>query len=286
MINVEEIVRKRYSCRSYTGEPLSRDHLRALEGFVSDAGGSPFGNIPRFAVVSAEPGDAESLKGLGTYGFIRKPSGFIIGAAKNAEMAFEDYGYLMEKIILHATGLGIGTCWLGGSFKRSAFSARIGAGADETIPAVASLGYIADRKTLTDTLVRANAGSAKRKDRTELFFEASEGGIRPLPSGQACDIPLEMVRLAPSASNKQPWRIIKEDGKNRFHFYLERTGSYTVTLKLLKLADLQRVDIGIAMCHFELAARAKGLEGEWVRNNPDFASADSGWKYVATWNGR
>ncbi len=286
MKGVEEIIRKRYSCRSYTGEPLSSAHLVALEGFVSNTGAGPFGNVPRFTVVSAEKGDAETLKGLGTYGFIRKPSGFIIGAVKEGEMALEDYGYLMEKNILYATELGIGTCWLGGSFRKSAFAMRSKAGQDEMIPAVASLGYIAARKTLTDALVRANAGSAKRKDRTELFFEAHEGVIRPLPSGQAYDIPLEMVRLAPSASNKQPWRIIKETGKNSYHFYLERTGSYTMTLKMLKLADLQRVDMGIAMCHFELAARARGLQGIWERNESASATADSGWKYIATWNGR
>jgi hypothetical protein len=146
MKGVEEIIRKRYSCRSYTGEPLSSAHLAALEGFVSNTGAGPFGNIPRFTVVSAEQGDAETLKGLGTYGFIRKPSGFIIGAVKEGEMALEDYGYLMEKNILYATELGIGTCWLGGSFRKSAFAVRSKAGPDEMIPAVASLGYIAARR--------------------------------------------------------------------------------------------------------------------------------------------
>ena len=34
------------------------------------------------------------------------------------------------------------------------------------------------------------------------------------------------------------------------------------------MADLQRVDMGIAMCHFELAARERGLAGRWVVEQP------------------
>ena len=47
----------------------------------------------------------------------------------------------MEKAILYATGLGLGSCWLGGTFRRSRFAERISARSDEIVPAVASLGY-------------------------------------------------------------------------------------------------------------------------------------------------
>ncbi|MGB4438289.1 MAG: nitroreductase family protein [Sedimentibacter sp.] len=53
-------------------------------------------------------------------------------------------------------------------------------------------------------------------------------------------VPIEMVRLGPSASNKQPWRIIKD--KNSYHFYLCRTKGYgSVNF------DVQKNDLGIAM---------------------------------------
>ena len=74
---------------------------------------------------------------------------------------------------------------------------------------------------------------------------------------------LEMVRLAPSASNKQPWTIILID--NVFHFYLKRTPNYYS--KLLQ-SDLQRVDMGIAMAHFELALSEKQVSHDWEVNNP------------------
>ena len=95
-----------------------------------------------------------------------------------------------------------------------------------------------------------------------------------------------MVRLGPSASNKQPWRII-QDGST-WHFFLQRTpgyGSGSLVFNLLRLADLQRVDMGIAMCHWELAARELGLQGKWVVKDPDIDKPDGQTEYIASWVG-
>ena len=94
---------------------------------------------------------------------------------------------------------------------------------------------------------------------------------------------LEMVRLAPSASNKQPWRIVREG--RRWHFFLQRTPGYSGGLagRLLKVEDIQRVDIGIAMCHFELAARELGLHGAWAVRPPHIETTDPLVHYVVTW---
>lgn len=52
--------------------------------------------------------------------------------------------------------------------------------------------------------------------------------------------PLEMLRLAPSAMNKQPWRVLKED--NTLHFYITSTKGLT------------KVDIGTFFSGFLLIA--------------------------------
>ena len=69
--------------------------------------------------------------------------------------------------------------------------------------------------------------------------------------------PLEMVRLAPSASNKQPWRIVKDN--NLYHFYEQQLSGYSKSFAY----DIQRIDMGIAACHFHLTAIEKGLKGEF-----------------------
>lgn len=94
---------------------------------------------------------------------------------------------------------------------------------------------------------------------------------------------LEMVRLGPSASNKQPWQILQTDGA--WHFYLRRTAGYREGFfqRLLDLCDLQRLDMGIAMCHFELTARELGLQGKWLVDEPDRKEADTLTEYTVSW---
>ena len=95
-------------------------------------------------------------------------------------------------------------------------------------------------------------------------------------------LPLEMIRLGPSASNRQPWRIVKEPDRDSFHFVLERTRGY---LRSYQGVDFQKIDMGIAMCHFELSARESGLDGSWEIRNPGLALGE-GREYTVSWTPR
>lgn len=190
----------------------------------------------------------------------------------------------MEQAVLFATDLGLGTCWLGGTFTKSGFAGKIAATKEETVPAVIAVGYGLAADGAGDG-VRGLAGGHRRLPAEQLFFEREFGRpLAPERSGGYAE-PLEMVRLAPSASNKQPWRIIR-DGRF-WHFYLRRTKGYgkgSLTFRLLGLADLQRVDMGIAMCHFELTARELGLAGRWVADEPAIARpAGESVEYIVSW---
>ena len=237
----------------------------------------------RSCSVAATEQDRNSLRGLGTYGFIKGATGFIVGAVQPGEKNLEDYGYLMERAILFATDIGLGTCWLGGSFTQSSFAKKISAARNEKMPAVTAIGYIADPDRSNDR-IRQRAGSDYRLPWETLFFH-KRFGVPLLPEqADAYAVPLEMVRLGPSASNKQPWRIIK-DG-DTWHFYLQRTpgyGSGSLAFNLLRLADLQRVDMGIAMCHFELTANELGLKGRWVVKEPHLDKPDKLTEYIVSW---
>ena len=105
-----------------------------------------------------------------------------------------------------------------------------------------------------------------------------------LPTGAARRYadPLEMLRLGPSASNRQPWRLVKESGRDIFHLYLRRSRGYD---KLIKAVDLQRIDMGIAMSHFELTARELGLGGRWQAVSPSVSPVPERTEYVQSWIG-
>ena len=65
---------------------------------------------------------------------------------------------------------------------------------------------------------------------------------------------LEMLRLAPSATNSQPWAVVKEG--NKFHFFCNYKNTLNDDVKKIK-----HIDIGIALSHFHQTAMSKGLNG-------------------------
>jgi len=286
---VSELIRRRYSCRTYRPEPIAGAQQRRLTELMAAHAAGPLGAPARFALVAAAPGDDSALRRLGTYGFIKGATGFIVGAVRRAPRDLEDYGYLLEHIILHATDLGLGTCWLGGTFTRSSFVRRFGGLArDETMPAVVSIGLIGDDG---GERIREREGGSRRLPSSELFFERRFGEPLDLGAVGAYAEALEALRMAPSATNKQPWRLVRAGegggtGGGAWHFYLRRTRGYgkgSALFTVLRIADLQRIDMGIAMCHFELVARERGLAGGWVVRDPGIPIPGRDTGYTVTW---
>lgn len=283
---ITEIVRRRFSCRDYRREPVSAKKREQLQAFIEALPPGPFGARPRFDLLAATETDSKSLRGLGTCGFIKNPSAFILGAMSPSEYNLEDYGYMLESIILYATSQDLGTCWLGGTFTKSRFAKKINLSANETMPAVASVGEYATSGQKRQGLVSRRAGSDQRLSWEKLFYSFSRDV--PLIQNKAAEYAtaLEMVRLGPSASNKQPWRILKH---NQFwRFYLQRTPGYRKDLikHILDLCDLQRLDMGIAMCHFELTVNELGLRGKWVVEDEIDNHPDALTEYIVSWESR
>lgn len=257
-----ETIRARRSCRTFDPSPLPPGTAAAIEKLIRRPIRGPFGGSVRFALVPARP--AGSRRRIGTYGFIQGAPAFIAGAVTRGPRCLEDYGWCMEKVVLDLAAMGLATCWLGGTFRRSTFARAVDLGPGEVQPAVTPVGFPAARKGPVDVLASAVAGSRGRRRWEDLFlFDRSEAG-----PWLDC---LEAVRLAPSAANGQPWRVVQATAPAVFHFYSVRSAG----------RSLQPVDMGIALCHFELAARELGLAGSWkVRAD---AGERPGLAYTASW---
>jgi nitroreductase len=281
--SVFELIARRKSVRTYSGEPVSAATLLEIRDFLGRMPGSPFGSRVRFSAVAAAEDDAGALKKLGTYGVIRRPAGFIIGAVADTTAGLVDFGHGMETAVLFLEDLGLGSCWLGGSFRKSRFAERIGAAGTECVPAVLSFGVPAPKPRTFERIMRAAGGSDSRKPFESLFFDA--GFDRPMnretpgPIGRA----LDSVRLAPSASNRQPWRVVRDAASGALHFYLARDRAYSRQLKWFGALDLQKVDLGIAASHFEWSARESGLEGTWSDADPRIDFQPPGVEYLFSW---
>ena len=273
-----DAIKKRISCRTYKNLPLKDDDHQKLNDFLLTNVRGPFGNRVRFQIIDLAAREQDEIKTLGTYGFIKGASVFIVGAVAKGDWAMEDYGYCMEKNILAATHLGLGTCWLGGTFNRSASASRINKRDDEVIPAITPVGYPKDRKSIMDSAIRFFAKSHSRKAWEELFFSGDPRNPLERSIAGAYALPLECVRIGPSATNRQPWRVVKEKADNIFHFYLRRTPGYAERYPEVSLQD---VDMGIAMYHFEVALQEMGRKGSWQR--VPVAPPQKGLEYIVSW---
>jgi len=107
---ITDLIRKRYSCRTYSTRPIAKDLNDQLEQLLANSPAGPFGSRSRFGLITATDEDRDALKDLGTYGFIKDPTGFILSAVNRSPRDLEDFGYAMERNIIYATDLGLGTC--------------------------------------------------------------------------------------------------------------------------------------------------------------------------------
>jgi hypothetical protein len=146
------------------------------------------------------------------------------------------------------------------------------------IPAITPVGYPDDRRAVMDRAIRFIAKSHSRKAWEEIFFYGDTRNPLDRSIAGAYALPLECVRIGPSASNRQPWRVVKERDENVFHFYLRRTPGYA---KMFPEVSLQEVDLGIAMCHFEIAVQEMGQKGIWQR--VPVAPSQRGLDYIVSW---
>lgn len=272
---VEQTIKERYSVRTYQEKtPITGEDKEKLMAYAN-ALSNPFGVHVSFHLLETK--DESNTQKLGTYGVIKGTNTFLGATVPAGEFSLEAVGYDFEKLILYATHLGIGTCWLAATFNRSAFTTAIGVKEDELFPAISPIGYEAKKKSLTESLFRKTLKSNQRKNWNELFF--MENFNTPLTEKDAGEyaLPLEMLRLAPSATNKQPWRIVKSNGV--YHFYAEIDSSKNDENPTV----IQRVDVGISASHFHLAALEKGLSGKFEKLADVDIAAPKGLRYLFSW---
>ncbi|MCR4739779.1 MAG: nitroreductase family protein [Lachnospiraceae bacterium] len=252
MNDLKEIIKGRKSVRTYDGQKLSDEHLRLIREFIETIT-NPFDISVDFVLMDAKKNGLSSpvLSGEPMYAagkVLKKPY---------ADVAF---GYSFEKLVLYAGSLGIGTVWIGGTMKRELFEKAAGLKEGEMMPCVSPLGYPADKRSLKETMMRKGIGADSRIPAEKLFFDGAWGN--PLrPDKEMADI-LEMVRLSPSAVNKQPWRIILNDGM--YHFYEKKDKGYVNDAT----GDLQKIDVGIALCHFCMGLEDAGKNAEISISDP------------------
>ena len=165
-----ELIRERYSCRTYDGCALEAATLAKLEAFMAGLE-LPFKSTVRFGIIDMQKVRAENLFSVGSYGMIKGVRFYLSALVrKDGLRRWEDAGFALEAAVLFATSLGLGSCWIGGVFDRKRFGRTLDIGVDEQLPAVVAVGRPAARESWRDRLVRWSAGGDRRKAAGDLFF--------------------------------------------------------------------------------------------------------------------
>lgn len=268
MKDIIDHIRHRRSVRTFDGRVLEEADQDKLRSFLEQIE-NPFGIPVGFKFLSVKE------HGL-TCPVVSGTDLYVGGKIKRVPDANVAFGYSFEVLVLYAQSLGIGTVWLGGTMNRSAYEQAMELGTDEIMPCASPLGYPAKKMSLRESTMRKAIKADERLPFEELFFDGAFNA--PLAKEKAGDFlqPLEMVRLSPSAVNKQPWRVIIAD--NAAHFYLKRSKGFGHGPDL----DMQKIDMGIALCHFALTAIENDLDIRFTQADPMLVS-EPDTEYIASY---
>lgn len=264
-MNMIDAIRARRSVRTYDGRTIDEDMMLQLLADTAVCG-NPFG-IPvefRFLQAGAHGLVCPVVTGTELY---------VGGKVKKIPHACVAFGFSFETFVLRAQAMGLGTVWLGGTMNRAAYEAAMDLAEDEMMPCATPLGYTAQKMSVRETVMRKAIHADERLPFEELFFDGDAATSLSREKAGTLATPLEMVRLAPSAVNKQPWRVIVKDGAA--HFYCKRSKGFGSGE-----LDMQMIDMGIALCHFALAAQECGLDAEFLQADPHLAE---NMEYVASY---
>ena len=263
MVHILELVRSRRSVRTFSQKAVP---VQVLEDLMTYANGvkNPYGIPVRFALLNAKE------HGL-TSPVISGGDWYVGAAVEDVPHGAEAFGYAFEAMVLYAQSLGLGTTWIGGTMNRGIFERAMKLQGSEQMYCVSPLGYAAEKMSLRETMMRKGVKASVRSEFGEVFFDGGFGKVLTRERAGKLADPLEAVRLAPSAVNKQPWRVVvTEDG---VHFYVKK-------LKGLPVASMQKIDLGIALCHFDFAAQEMGIAVEFSLDDPKLPVTDA--EYIAS----
>ena len=267
-MNIQEIIRSRRSVRTFDGNELRPEDAQKILDFAGKVE-NPYDIPITWKLLNAKMYGLNSPVISGT-------DVYIAGKMHRVPHAEEAFGYSFEKVVLFAESLGVSTTWIAGTMNRDAFERAMSVTGDEVMPCISPLGYPAKKMSIRETLMRKGIKADSRMNFGELFFDGSFE--TPLTENKAGKLSaaLEAVRLAPSAVNKQPWRVVVCGDK--VHFYEKQSRGYVSDNGW----DIQKIDMGIALCHFELAAKDCEFTAAFEISTPEIPVRDN-LQYIASY---
>lgn len=211
-----EAIDLRHSIRKYADKALEQGVIDQLRAEIERLNAQ--GGL-RMQLVLNEP---KAFKGFLSYGSFSNVSNYVMVVGKKSESLDYRAGYCSEKLVLFAQRLGLATCIVGLTYKK--VDGAFDIAKEEKVAVCIAIGYGAEdgrqHKIKTPQQV-SNISS----DTPDWFARGVEAALK-----------------APTAVNQQK-------------FFFEYVAPSQVRPKRIKsLVGYTKIDLGIAMCNFEIAA--------------------------------
>ena len=208
-MTIATMIPRRRSVRAYRAERIDNAVLADLLRYMA-------GLVPLIPGVKVEGRIIPTDHG----NFLQKwkTPHFIAIFSDGSDDGLLNVGFMYQQLDLYAQSLGLGTCWVG-------------------------LGSLTDKEPVPEGMKLAVMMAIGIPDDVP---ERTAADFRRKPMQEISDRPddrLEALRLAPSATNSQPWFVTHEG--DTLHFYREELG----LIKQRTHGRMNKIDMGIGLCH-------------------------------------
>lgn len=240
-----EAIKNRRSRRKFETTPIDKSKLKDLNELISKINEESKMNIQLI-----EDG-SKILNGFrASYGMISGKMSVValIGNEHDKDLK-EKAGYYGEYIVLEAVSLGLGTCWVGGTFNKKKCNSMIEINDNENLVCIIAIGNVKSEKSYKEKLLARSGNNKKAFD--EILLDGAEDAPEWIENG------INMAIMAPSAMNKQPVGYSYRKGVVNSFFIKNGLG-------------YEEVDSGISMAHFEIGAYQCGVKGNWERKREKY----------------
>lgn len=227
-MNMLDAINKRKSVRTYQDKAVANSALDKVHDLVKAY--NQEGDLAMQLIIDG----SQAFDGLSkSYGMFKNVKSLIaLKGKKDDDNLSEKAGYYGEKLVLEMTKLGLGTCWVGGTFDRNneVFMTKD----DERIVCVIVFGEPAEKESMIGRL--AKTISKRSTKGIEQMFKADSEVPGWFIEG------MNAVAKAPSAMNKQPVMFTYH---NDYDIDVVVDDNYFL------------IDKGIARLHFEIGANGQ-----------------------------
>ena len=214
-MTIATMIPRRRSVRAYRAERIDNAVLADLLRYMA-------GLVPLIPGVKVEGRIIPTDHG----NFLQKwkTPHFIAIFSDGSDDGLLNVGFMYQQLDLYAQSLGLGTCWVG-------------------------LGSLTDKEPVPEGMKLAVMMAIGIPDDVP---ERTAADFRRKPMQEISDRPddrLEALRLAPSATNSQPWFVTHEG--DTLHLYREELG----LIKQRTHGRMNKIDMGIGLCHLYVTNR-------------------------------